>query len=106
MNYASLSKTQKRAVDAFCMLDPSLRTASTITRKQVEALVPQVRANDPTFGYPAWIEKGTKVARATYVFPGPEAKTKASPNLKTVKSASDVEFEAEFEKEMSDSGII
>lgn len=106
MNYANLTKTKARAVDAFVLKDPSLRTANTITRKQVEELFHEIRKTDPKFGYPSWIEKGTKVARGLYVFPGPDADMSNSPDLTTAKSAADSEFAKEFEQEMSESGII
>jgi hypothetical protein len=109
MNYSELSKVQKRAVDYYIELDPSLRTAQTIGRQKVEELFFKCREIHGKFGYPSWIQKGEKIARGLYAWPGPDATpTTQTPvvNLRSIKTQENDEFEKEFFQEMAESGII
>jgi hypothetical protein len=109
MNYSELSKAQKRAVDFYVELEPSLRTATCINRQTVEELFFKCREIHGKFGYPNWIVKGEKVARGLYAWPGPESvQTAQTPviNLRSIKAPQNDEFEKEFFQEMAESGII
>lgn len=110
MNYSDLSKAQKRAVDFYVELDPSLKTATTISRTKVEELFFKCREIHGKFGYPNWIVKGQKVSRGVYVWPAPEATAQATKkpviDLSSIKKVEQDEFEKEFFQEMSESGII
>lgn len=109
MNYSDLSKAQKRAVDYYVELDPSLKSANVISRTKVEELFFKCREIHGKFGYPNWIVKGTKVARGLYAWPGPETvATNQTPvvDLRAIKKVEQDEFEKEFFQEMAESGII
>lgn len=75
MNYAKLTKVQKRCIDAFVKIRPELETAETITRPEIEQLFEALlaeRANGgEKIGYPMWLVKGEKVGRGQYKFPAP-----------------------------------
>jgi len=75
MNYAKLTKVQKRCIDAFVKLAPELETAESISRTQVEelfAILYNERAHGgEKIGYPMWLIKGEKVGRGMYKFPAP-----------------------------------
>jgi hypothetical protein len=102
MNYSTLTKTQRRVVDAFVELDPSLSGRRSITRKEVEALwktLFEARFNGgPKIGYPMWLVKGRKVSRGEYAFPAPDfaAKGNTAPAAPQVSSKEDEEFFAEI----------
>lgn len=110
MNYSNLTKAQKRAVDYYVELDPSLKTATTISRTKVEELFFKCREVHGKFGYPNWIVKGEKVSRGVYAWPAPEASVvpekKKVIDLSSIKKVEQDEFEKEFFQEMSESGII
>lgn len=110
MKYSELTKAQKRAVDYYVELDPSLKTSNSITRHKVEELFFKCREVHGKFGYPNWIVKGEKIARGIYAWPGPEAveSTSKTPiiDLSSIKKVEQDEFEKEFFQEMSESGII
>lgn len=75
MNYNTLSKAQKRCVDAFVRIKPELANATTITRPEIEVLFKKLydaRAKGgEKIGYPMWLVKGEKTARGVYKFPAP-----------------------------------
>lgn len=109
MNYSELSKAQKRAVDCYIELEPSLRSAQCINRQMVEELFFKCRDIHSKFGYPNWIVKGEKIARGLYAWPGPEStQSTKTPiiDLRSIKAPRHDEFEKEFFQEMAESGII
>ena len=110
MNYSDLSKAQKRAVDYYIELDPSLKSANVISRTKVEELFFKCREIHGKFGYPNWIVKGEKVSRGVYMWPGPESVHTAGQtpvvDLSAIKKVNKDEFEKEFFQEMAESGII
>lgn len=105
-NYSELTRIQRKAIDAFIAIDPSLISAESISRKQLEELFATAREKDPTLGYPSFLTRTIKVGRARYPWPGPESAPYVSnSDLSTVNPISD-EFEQDFLQEMSESGII
>ena len=91
--YDSLTRIQRKAVDAFIELDPSLKTATTIKRTTLEELYSQA-SKTQKLGYPAFMTRH-KVSRGVYAWPNPSQ----------VKNEPD-EFEQSFLQEMKDCGII
>ena len=104
MNYADLSKTQKRVIDAFIGLRPELANASTISRTEVEDLFNQLmlarESGGAKIGYPMWLVKGPKAGRGVYVFPAPNIDNSnvidAVAKSAAVMSKEDEEFMAEL----------
>lgn len=107
MNYASLNKTQRRCIDAFIKLDPSLENTPVISRKQVEELWKTLYESRKTggekIGYPMWLVKGKKQSRGVYYFPCPglsaQEMTKVVSNdnpRKVEMTSEDEEFFAEI----------
>ena len=112
LNYSTLTKTQRRVVDAFVQLDPKLASAETITRKQVEelffTLFEKRKDGGEKIGYPMWLVKGDKAGRGAYKFPAPELAGRAkviSSGSSQVKSKMDAEDE-EFFTELAENGIL
>ena len=108
MNYTNLTKTQRRCIDAFVELQPSLATSPSISRKTVEELwntLFEARQNGgEKIGYPMWLVKGKKVARGVYEFPAPQL----SASSKKAKSAPKVESqeEQEFLNDIAEAGLL
>lgn len=77
MNYAKLTKVQKRCIDAFVRLRPELETAESISRADVEELFEilyvEREHGGEKIGYPMWLVKGEKVGRGQYKFPAPSS---------------------------------
>ena len=104
MNYIDLNKTQKRVIDAFIEVRPSLVNANSITRTEVEELFKILydkrKDGGEKIGYPMWLVKGEKVSRGAYVFPSPmrvyTPTTQVTPKRVAVLSAEDEEFLAEL----------
>lgn len=101
MNYANLTKTQKRCIDAFIEIRPPLANSSFITRSEVEELFfilyEKRKEGGPKIGYPMWLIKGEKVGRGEYVFPAPNVKHEAiAKQSQKVSSVEDEEFLAEL----------
>ena len=101
MNYANLTKTQKRCIDAFIRLTPELANATSISRAEVEKLFFELyearKTGGEKIGYPMWLIKGDKVERGKYVFPAPNVKHEAVvAQNQAVKSSEDEEFLAEL----------
>lgn len=78
MNYGDLSKAQKRIIDAFVTMDPSLASAESISRTRIEelfygpgGLLEQRATGGAKIGYPMWLLRGEKVSRGVYKFPCP-----------------------------------
>jgi len=115
MNYTDLTKTQKRCIDAFIKLNPSLESRDTITRQEVEELfftLHAERANGgPKIGYPMWLVKGDKTSRGVYKFPAPNLehsfseKVVSKPKV-TAPSVKVDEEEKEFFTDLKNYGII
>lgn len=111
MNYSSLNKTQRRCVDALVKLDPSLASAESITRKQLEELwkvMFESRSNGgEKIGYPMWIVKGEKVGRGAYKFPAPELAVTSS-SVASVKSLAKPmsQEDEEFFAEIAEAGLL
>jgi DNA-binding FadR family transcriptional regulator len=105
INYSELNKTQKRIVDALIELDPSLANARTITREHLEKLYWHLYAQrahgGPKMGYPMWLSRGEKVARAEYLFPAPNVvhESKSLPKPKTQKQIRAELLKTEQERE-------
>jgi hypothetical protein len=109
MNYSTLTKTQRRVVDAFVELDPSLSGRRSITRQEVEALwktLFEARLNGgPKIGYPMWLVKGRKVSRGEYAFPAPEFAAKGNTTSAPMPQVSSKEDE-EFFAEIAEAGLL
>ena len=109
MNYANLSKTQKRVIDAFIKLRPELTNASTITRSEVEDLFSQLmtqRANGgEKIGYPMWLVKGPKTGRGVYIFPAPNVDNTNVIDVVTKRATVTTKEDEEFMAELRDAGI-
>lgn len=110
LNYASLTKTQKRSIDTLVELNPTLKDTNTITRTLLEDLFKVAKQTNPKFGYPRFVTN-FKAGRGVYFWPGPESRPFIENEdlsiVNTVaKSQEDIEFEQSFIKEMEDCGII
>lgn len=109
MNYANLSKTQKRVIDAFIKLRPELTNASTITRSEVEDLFSQLmtqRANGgEKIGYPMWLVKGPKAGRGVYIFPAPNVDNTNAIDVVTKRATVTTKEDEEFMAELRAAGI-
>ena len=117
MNYAKLTKVQKRCIDAFVQLRPELATAESISRKDIEELfwkLHEARASGgEKIGYPMWLVKGEKVGRGMYKFPAPALAAESESSAKAVtakasKSAAikSVEEDKEFFQDLQKYGIM
>lgn len=106
--YSTLTRIQRKAVDAFIALDPSLATANSITRQRLEELLAQARKTDPKLGYPAFITRCARVSRGVYPWPSPGATVDLSAikSPEVAKTPEQIKFEEKFAKEMADCGII
>jgi len=106
--YSTLTRIQRKAVDAFIALDPSLATANSISRQRLEELFLQARKTDPKLGYPAFVTRCERVARGVYQWPSPGAVVNLSAikSPEVAKTVEQTEFEETFAKEMADCGII
>lgn len=112
MNYSTLSKTQRRVVDAFVELNPSLASADSISRQEVERLFFILfegrKDGGPKIGYPMWLVKGDRVGRGVYKFPAPQLSAmvkSTSSSSSGQKSRRDQEDE-EFFAELAENGIL
>lgn len=107
MKYSTLTKIQKRCVDAFIEKRPHLRTANSITRKEIVEIFDELYAErsngGPKIGFPVWIVKGKILARGSYEFPGPEAKEDSTGKTTPVSYSS--EEDQEFFQELEENGI-
>lgn len=81
MLYSDLTKAQRRIIDAFVTMDPSLASADSIPRTRIEelfygpgGLLEQRGAGGTKIGYPMWLLRGEKVSRGVYKFPCPNPK--------------------------------
>lgn len=109
MNYADLTKIQKRVIDAFVNLRPELANASTITRSEVEELFAELHANrvngGEKIGYPMWLVKGTKVSRGNYVFPAPNVTNENVIAAVAARTVQTIKEDEEFLAELKEAGI-
>lgn len=104
MNYANLSKTQKRCIDAFIATRPSLASQYSITRQEVEEVFAELYSKRATggekIGYPMWLVKGEKVSRGHYKFPTPNMIEAEEAQIKSnTKAAEDTAKNSEEDKE-------
>lgn len=114
MNYSSLTKVQKRCIDAFVAIRPELATTETITRPEIEALFKTLYEARETggekIGYPMWLVKGEKVGRGQYKFPAPGLTQSAVSEVekKASKSAAiqNAEEDKEFFQDLQQYGIM
>lgn len=117
MNYAKLTKVQKRCIDAFVKIRPELATAETITRTEVEELFEILHAErehgGEKIGYPMWLVKGEKVGRGQYKFPAPASAeasdtSTAAVEEKASKSGAiqDAQEDKEFFQDLQKYGIM
>ena len=104
MKYSELTRIQRKVVDALIELDETLVFSDVITRLRLEELFARAKAKNPKLGYPAFITRGRKVARAVYEWPGPQSTSFAE--VSQAKSQEDIEFEESFHKEMVECGIM
>ena len=111
MNYSQLTKIQKRCIDAFVQVRPELKSAESISRKDIEeifwTLHSKREAGGETIGYPMWLVKGEKVGRGLYKFPAPKLATAVSTN-KSVKPVENTmsQEDKEFFTELAEHGIM
>ena len=107
MKYDSLTNIQKRCVDAFVVMRPQLKTANSITRKEIVEIFDELQEarslGGPKIGFPVWIVKGKVLSRGVYEFPGPEAKGNSGWEKTTVSYSS--EEDKEFFQELEENGI-
>jgi hypothetical protein len=117
MNYSELTKIQKRCIDAFVKVRPSLAKQVTITRPEVEELFQilfEARATGgEKIGYPMWLVKGDKLSRGIYEFPAPEFDADADDTVtdkpkatKAKKVAVTSEEDKEFLAELQEHGVL
>lgn len=117
MNYAKLTKVQKRCIDAFVQLRPELATAESISRKEIEELfwkLHETRAQGgEKIGYPMWLVKGEKVGRGLYKFPAPSLADSSETSAAVVTAAAskssaikNVEEDKEFFQDLQEYGIM
>lgn len=96
LRYETLSKGQKRMVDAFVKAHPELLKSQTITFAECiqifRELYEQRKEGSPKVGFPNWLLLHNRVSRGVYWFPHPKqdqlahrAATKAA--KKTVSKA-------------------
>jgi hypothetical protein len=73
LKYESLSKGQKRMVDAFCEIHPELLKTQTITFGQCLQLFNELYEKrvegTPKIGFPNWLLRHNRVGRGVYWFP-------------------------------------
>ena len=110
MNYAKLTKVQKRCIDAFVQLRPELATAESISRKEIEELfwkLHEARQNGgEKIGYPMWLVKGEKVGRGLYKFPAPMLAEKSVENTSKSAAIVDEKEDKEFFQDLQQYGIM
>lgn len=116
MNYSSLTKTQKRCIDAFVKIRPDLATQETISRAEIEMLfntLYDARADGgEKIGYPMWLVKGEKVGRGEYKFPAPglaqavAEKSTSEGDGYAVEASKAEEEDKEFFTEIAEYGIM
>ena len=106
MKYSTLSKAQKRCVDAFIAERPELASQASITRTEVEELwaitYPKRALGGPKFGYPMWLIRGPKVSRGVYVWVGPQSPSFVS---KTDEDPASIKENQDFLNELREAGI-
>lgn len=75
LKFAALSTSQKKCVVALIEAQPSLKTNSKITLKEVVAITQELAAKRdagaPKIGYPNWLFKYNKLDRGVYQLPVP-----------------------------------
>lgn len=107
MMYSELTNIQRRCVDVFVDRRPHLRTANTITRKEIVEIFNELyearSVTAPKIGFPVWIVKGNILSRGVYEFPGPEAKEASAG--KTSQTSYSSEEDREFFQELEENGI-
>lgn len=117
MNYAKLTKVQKRCIDAFVQLRPELATAESISRKEIEELFWKLHESRATggekIGYPMWLVKGEKVGRGLYKFPAPSLADSSETSTAVVKAVAsksaaikNAEEDKEFFQDLQEYGIM
>lgn len=110
MNYSTLTKTQKRCIDAFVTLRPELATQQTITRPEIEALFKTLfearSKGGEKIGYPMWLVKGQKTGRGVYQFPAPGLASKSKAQSKSKSTVKVEEEDKEFFTDLKEYGIM
>jgi hypothetical protein len=111
MNYSTLTKTQKRCIDAFISIRPALASQASVTRTEVEELFAELHAMRKTggakIGYPMWLVKGDRVSRGQYKFPAPNAtENDEHVKIKTAESEKTAEEDKEFFQDLEKYGIM
>lgn len=112
MNYSTLTKTQRRVIDAFVELNPALASSETISRQEVERLFFILFENrkdgGPKIGYPMWLVKGERVGRGVYAFPAPQlaATSKTVVSTSSAQKSRKHQEDEEFFSELAENGIL
>lgn len=92
--YTDLSKGQKRCIDSFIAIDPSLASAETITTKDVQKLFwtlhEKREAGDAKVGYPLWLSANNSISRGVFAFPGPNSPVNLTVSTVKTKQAAAV----------------
>ena len=110
MNYTNLTKSQKLCVDEFIKVRPELKSATTITRPEVEelwfaTLEKRHAGTGPKFGYPMWLIKGPKVSRGVYVWPAPNVDNTGAIDALAKRVAQTTKEDEEFLAELQEAGV-
>jgi len=110
MNYTNLTKSQKLCVDEFIKVRPELKSATTITRQEVEelwfiTLDKRNAGTGPKFGYPMWLIKGLKVSRGNYVWPAPSVDNTSAIDALAKRVAQTTKEDEEFLAELQEAGV-
>jgi hypothetical protein len=115
MNYAKLSKAQKRCIDAFVKIRPELASAESISRTDVEELFEILHAErdhgGEKIGYPMWLVKGEKVGRGMYKFPAPSLAETVETSTSEIKentsaAITNAQEDKEFFQDLQKDGIM
>lgn len=109
MNYANLTKTQKRVIDAFIKLRPHLANSTTITRVEIEEMFLELKearsSGGEKFGWPTWLAKQGAVSRGTYMFPAPNVNTDSAIEAVAKRVAQTTAEDEEFLAELREAGV-
>lgn len=75
MEYSNLSRIKKEVIKAFIRVDPTLATATEISRAQFRAIAIELlnsrKPGEPIYGIPQWLERSPNSTRGLYLWPAP-----------------------------------
>lgn len=71
LNYTDLSPRQKQTVDRMVEYDPSLASATTISRQLVYKIFMELKETPKKIGFPVFLKKHNSISRGLYCWPNP-----------------------------------